>query len=265
MWIGLDIIPNAPTFVEGDKYHPETVARLRELGRQYDQDELGGVVVVTPNYSEPDAFPINNGDPLPEDRTWQGFAGLAAVDDRHWDGLPFLADTLQRTARQAGVPVSVKPGAIDHSIWSPLRWMFPPEIPMPLLPVGLSGLSPRAHYRFGQAIRQAVLEAPKPIAVLISSNLTEQTQWLNWKKKNLPREGQAFDAALLAGLQAGDWRKFDSLGDKIIDAARPDRPNGLWALLRGLSQGLQGELRHYSTALGAYGMALVHYETKAAA
>ena len=259
MWAGLDIIPNSPTFVEGEKYHPEAIQRLQELGKQY--EEIGGVVVVSSNFYDEDVFPVNNADPLEEMRDWQGFAGLAAIDDRHWDGLPFLADSLQRAARLFGVPVGMKSGPIDHSIWSPLRWMFPPQIPMPILPVGVSDLGARTHYRFGQAIRQAVLEAPKPIAILVSSNLTHRTDWLNWRRKNLPREGQAFDAAILEGLEVGDWTKYDKLGAKVKDAARPDEPHCLWALVRGLTMGLQGEIRHYSPELGAFGMAVVHYDT----
>lgn len=259
MWAGLDIIPHSPTFVEGQKYHPKAIEHLQALGRQY--EEIGGVVVVSTHFFEEDFFPVNNSDPLQEFRDWQGFAGLAAIDDRHWDGLPFLADSLQRAARAYGVPVGMKPGPIDHSVWAPLRWMFPPHIPMPVLPVGISDLGARTHYRFGQAIRQAVVEAPKPIAVLVASNLTHRTDWLNWRRKNLPREGQAFDAAVLAGLEEGDWSQYDNLGTKIKSAARPDMANRLWAVVRGLNSGLRGEIRHYSAELGAFGMAVVHYDT----
>jgi hypothetical protein len=76
------------------------------------------------------------------------------------------------------------------------------------------------------------VQAPKPIAVLVSSNLTHRSDWLSAKKKTLPREGQLFDAALLEGLQAGDWRKYDKLGKKIKAAASPELPQALWALLR---------------------------------
>lgn len=257
MWLGLDIIPHAPTFLDGERYHPEAVRALRTLGEAY--ADVGGVVVVSPHFYDPNAFPVNPGDPLEEASDWKGFPGLPANRMRRWDGLPFLAETLQRCARTRGVPVALRHGFIDHAVWAPLRWMFPSE-PIPVLPVGVSGLGPQNHYRMGQAIRDAVLDAPKPIAVLISTNLTYRPDWVRYDKSELPAAGRAVDAALLHGISSGDWQPLERLDTKLLRDARPEGGVRLWSLIKGLSEGLRGDVRYYGPSLGAFGQALIHFD-----
>ncbi len=256
----LDLIPHAPTFVEGKKYHPDLVRHLQKLGKRYDDAEIGGVLVVSPHFYDEYAFPVNPDDPLEETADWEGFDGLADVARRRWDGLPFLADAMQRAGRNQGVPITLKSGPIDHSIWAPLRWMFPSTVPMPVLPVGLSGLSNGTHLRMGRAIREAVSGAQKPIAILVSSNLTHRPDKIRWDGKRLSPAGMRVDRALLRGLEQGDWSEFADVSEADLDAARPEGGLRLWSLIRGMTSDLDGELLHYSAELGAYGMALVHYE-----
>jgi len=258
MWQGLDLIPHSPTLVQGETYHPDAVEHLQALGREY--EDCGGVIVVTPHMYNEDAFPVNPADPLQEKADWEGFFGVSDVQLRRWDGLPFMAEALQRSARRFGVPVAAKPGPIDHSIWAPLRWMFPPSTAMPLLPVGVSGLGPRSHYKMGRAIRDAVENAHKPIAVLVSSNLTHRPDLLRWDARELPAEARVVDDAILRGLRENDWSRFERLEPRQLRTARPEASRNLWSMLRGLTAGLRGELRYYGNALGAYGMALVHFE-----
>jgi aromatic ring-opening dioxygenase catalytic subunit (LigB family) len=257
---GIDLIPHVSTFVDGEKQHPEAVAELKRLGAAY--AETGGVVAVSPHFYSADSFPINPGDPLEESSEGVGVEDVAAAGQRRWDGLPFLADTLQRAARNRGVPTVLRGGPIDPGIWLPLRWMFPPETAMTVLPVGLSGLGPRNHYRMGLAIRDAAVAAPKPIVVLVSANLTNRPD-LAYKRKTLLPEGRAVDQAILAGLTASDWGAYEGLAKETVEAARPDGGENMLWLLRGLSSGLRGDVRYYGHAHGAYGMALVHFETEA--
>lgn len=260
MWQGLDLIPHAPTLIEGDKHHPQVIQELAKLGKQY--DEVGGVLVITPEFHDEDVFPINPADPLREHTDVTALPGLRPAQSRQWDGLPFLADSLQRAARGRGVPTALRPGPIGYSVWAPMRWIFP-ELPVPILPVGLSAMGSRSHFRMGQAIRDAVLEAPKPIAVFVSTNLTYRPDWIRWDKNELPAEGRALDRALLQGLKEGDWSAFDNLDDRIRNNAQPEGGDRLWQLVRGVAGELRGDVRYYGSALGAYGMALVHYETEA--
>lgn len=257
MWRGLDLIPHSPTLVEGERYHPEVVRALRTLGEGY--LDSGGVLVVSPHYSEEGAFPINPLDPIPEVVDWQDFPGFEPQRLKEWDGLPFLAEALRRTARRFGVPTVYKPQGLDHGIWTPLRWIFP-QFPMPVLPVGVCELGPMSHFRMGLAIRETVMEVPKPIVIFVSLNLTQRLDWLRWDRSEFPPEGQEVDQALLFAMKAGDWSGVDALSHRSLEKARPEGGEKLWALLRGLSQGLRGEVRHYESAFGAVGMAIVHFE-----
>lgn len=257
MWRGLSIVPHSPTLVEGERYHPELVRRLRTLGEAY--LDSGGVLIISPHYYDEGAFPVNPLDPIQEVVDWEGFPGFEPQELRVWDGLPFLAEALRRTARRFGVPTVFKPQGLDHGIWTPLRWMFP-QFPMPLLPVGISGLGPQTHYRMGQAIRETVMEIPKPVVVLLSLNLTQRLDWLRWDRHEFPPEGKEVDHTLLDAMKHGDWSRVQKLNRRALEQAQPEGGERLWALLRGLSQGLKGEIRHYEPAFGALGMAIVHFE-----
>ena len=132
---------------------------------------------------------------------------------------------------------------------------------MPLLPVGLTDLGPQNHYRFGLALRQAAIEAPKPIAILAATNLTQRRDMYSADRQRLPREGRQFDQALLQAFETGDWSPFERLDPRLRRKARPDQPDErLWSLVRGLSAGLKGEILSYKETAGAWGMAVVHYE-----
>jgi len=261
MWRGLAIVPHSPTLVEGERYHPELVRALRVLGDRY--LDAGGVIVVSPHYRDEGAFPVNPLDPIQEVVDWEGFAGFEPDKLREWDGIPFLAEALRRTARRLGVPTIFKPQGLDHGIWTPLRWVFP-QFPMPVLPVGLCDLGPLTHYRMGEVIRETVMEVPKPIVVLISMNLTHRFDWLRWDKKEFPPEGKEVDQAILYALKAGDWSRVDALSKTSLEKAQPEGGKKLWALLKGLSQGLKGEIRHYEPAFGALGMAIVEFKMEEA-
>ncbi|RMF13663.1 MAG: hypothetical protein D6761_10740 [Candidatus Dadabacteria bacterium] len=259
MWTGLDIIPGSPDLVAANERHPDLAAALRELGQRY--EEIGGVILVTPEFYDPGAFPVDGSDPLYEDHSHPGLENVGEVPARHWDGLPFLADTLQRTARQFGVPVALRETLLPVSAWAPLRLMFPTWVPMPLLPVGMTDLGPQNHYRFGLALRQAAIEAPKPIAILVATNLTQRQDMYSLDRQRLPREGRQFDETLLHAFETGNWEEFEQLDPVVRRKARPDQPDGrLWALIRGLSAGLKGDVLSYKETAGAWGMAVVHYE-----
>lgn len=257
MWSGLDLVPYAPSLADGRRLHPDVVRQLERLGQEY--AEAGGAVVISARMHDEDAFPINAGDPLEEAADWAPALGARPATLRRWDGLPFLADTLQRTARQQGVPVRPVRRPLDHSVWTPLRWLFPPETAMPVLAVGTSGLGPRSHMRFGQAIRNAVQESPKPIAVFIASNLSHRPERLRWEGAELSSEARMVDAALLEALRTGNWSTWDNLRPQLRARWQPDGPTHLWSLVRGLIGDLRGEVRWYGPELGAYGMALVHF------
>jgi hypothetical protein len=180
------------------------------------------------------------------------------VGNPHPRGAPF-EEKAKQASNVSFVPAAMKTGPIDHGIWAPLRWMFP-NFPMPVLPVGISGLGPRSHHRMGQAIRETAELSPKPIAVLVSANLTYRPDLLRWDRSDLPPEGRVVDQAILTGLQEGDWQAYEELDPRTMKTARPEAGERLLAVLRGLAGSLRGDLRYYGPALGAYGQALVHFE-----
>lgn len=163
MWTALELVSWSPALAaEGGAAGLRRA--LREAGARH--AELGGVIALTDDLRDDEAFPVIPDDPIDE-AGWREDWGTAPLK-RRWDGLPFLAEYVQRAGRAEGVPVALRHGPLPPSVWLPLRDVFPPETAMPVLPVGIStALGAAGHRRFGRALRAAAEASPKPIAIFV--------------------------------------------------------------------------------------------------
>ena len=235
MWTALEIVPWSP-----DLAHGQAAAALRrqlaEVGKRH--AETGGAIVIQPNLAERDAFPVIADDPIAESG-WQASWGPAPAP-RRWDGLPFLAEFVQRAARQQGVPVTMRHAALSPSLWLPLREIFPPETAMPVLPVGLSGLGAASHRRLGRALRAAVDASPKPIVVVVASHEEPAARGDNW-------------APLLGAIKSDATTAWQT----ALDQAAGPVQSALWNVLAGLLAGHRGRVQSKPSVQGLPGAVCV--------
>ena len=231
MWTALEIVPWSPALAL-DQASAALRQQLAEVGARH--AETGGVIVVQPDLAERDAFPVVADDPIAESG-WQAGWG-AAPKPRRWDGLPFLAEFIQRAARHEGVPVTLRHATLSPSLWLPLREIFPLATAMPVLPVGLSGLGAANHRRFGRALRAAADASPKPIAVIVAGHAD-------------PAAGGASWAPLLDAVQSDTTAAWQSALDQAVEPVR----SALWNVLAGLLAGHAGRIQSKPSVQGLPG------------
>jgi aromatic ring-opening dioxygenase catalytic subunit (LigB family) len=235
MWTALEIVPWSP-----DLAHGQATAALRrqlaEIGARH--AETGGVIVIQPDLAERDAFPVVADDPIAESG-WQAEWG-AAPPARRWDGLPFLAEFIQRAARREGVPVTLRHAPLAPSLWLPLREIFPTETAMPVLPVGLSGLGAANHRRFGRALRAAADASPKPIAVIVAGHAGPAARGVSW-------------APLLEAVKSDSTAAWQQALDHAVEPVQ----SALWNVLAGLLAGHGGRVQTRPSVQGLPGAVCV--------
>lgn len=163
MWTALELVSWRPALAA--KGGAVGLRRaLRKAGARH--AELGGVIALTDDLRDDEAFPVIPDDPIDESG-WREDWEIAPLR-RRWDGLLFLAEYVQRAGRAEGVPVALRHGPLPPSVRLPLREVFPPETAMPVLPVGIStALGAAGHRRFGRALRAAAEASLKPIAIFV--------------------------------------------------------------------------------------------------
>ncbi len=231
MWTSLEIVPWSPDLALG-RATAALRRQLAEIGARH--VETGGVIVIQPELAERDAYPVVADDPIAE-AEWPPSWGPAPAP-RRWDGLPFLAEFVQRAARHEGVPVTLRRAALAPSLWLPLREIFPPATAMPVLPVGLSGLSAANHRRFGRALRAAADASPKPIAVVVAAHAEPVAHGAGW-------------APLLEAFKSDTTAAWQ---DALAQAVQPVQ-SALWNVVAGLVAGRGGRVQSRPSTQGLPG------------
>lgn len=94
-----------------------------------------------------------------------------------FEGDPELAAAIQEEARRDGLPLDTADhwdGGLDWSCTVPLYYLRPGLGGARLVPMNVSFLSPRDHFRFGQAVRRAVDRLGRPTVVIASADLSHR-------------------------------------------------------------------------------------------
>ena len=131
-----------------------------------------------------------------------------------------LAARIGDLARERGLPagpLGEKEKALDHGTLIPLLFLRQAGLNCPIVRIGLSGLSPLTHYRFGQCIADAVNTLNRR-AVLVASGdlshkLTEDGPY------GYAPEGPVFDRELTAAFASGDFGALLAISPSLADAA----------------------------------------------
>lgn len=132
-------------------------------------------------------------------------------------------DFVRELARRAGtmdIPAGTmgeKAVRLDHGTMVPLWFLRDLIESIPIVRIGLSGLSPLEHYRFGTAIK-ATAEAMNVRAVVLASGDLSHKLALDGPYGYSP-EGPKFDEIVAAALSRGDFKTLLTLNDAMCDEA----------------------------------------------
>lgn len=105
---------------------------------------------------------------------------------------------------------------LDHGTIIPLYFLEKAGLTCPIVRIGLSGLSPKEHYRLGQCISKVADSLKRKVVVIASGDLSHKL------KKDGPYgfvpQGPEFDSQLTIALAKGDFLSLLSFSPKMIQA-----------------------------------------------
>lgn len=131
---------------------------------------------------------------------------------------------------------------LDHGIGIPAYYLLKHLPEVPIVPIYFSMLDNQAHYEFGKALKELILNTDKRIAVIASGDLS------HCLSENSPApfhpDGKIFDDKLVKILKDHDTMSLISLDHKLVENARECGLKSIMILL-----GIIGEMSYTSEIL----------------
>ena len=125
-----------------------------------------------------------------------------------------------RLAQQAGIPAGTlgeRDPKLDHGVCIPLYFLREAGIDCPVVRMGLSGLSPLAHYKLGICAARAAEKLGRRAAFIASGDLSHML--LKSGPYGFAKEGPVFDEQVTSAMAEGDFLKFLTFDPSFCDRA----------------------------------------------
>ena len=154
--------------------------------------------------------------------------------------LSLTGDTVLFSVAKEGIaaksPINIiSSPKLDYGIGVPLYFLCKHLMQVPIVPVYFSMLDLQAHYDFGKALREVILNTDKRVAVIASGDLSHSLS------KDSPAgfnpDGKIFDETVVKLVAEGRFSNLINLDDKLIENAAECGLRSL-AILGGLLSGI---------------------------
>ena len=135
------------------------------------------------------------------------FGAPEVTVEAHYDAV--LAKEIEMEAGAEGIaagPVGGRNAALDHGVMIPLRFLHAHTREFRLVRIGISGLSPLAHYNFGKCIARAAETLGRRAVFIASGDLSHKLTPEG--PYGFAPEGPRFDKACMKHLEEGDFLKL---------------------------------------------------------
>ena len=169
-----------------------------------------------------------------------------------------LARAIGEACREAGVDGGTgapREPQLDHGTMVPLRFLQECMAEVKVVRIGLSGMSPLAHYRFGAAIARAAEALGRRVVHIASGDLSHKLRADG--PYGFAAEGAVFDRECMAALGAGDFLRLLSIDPALSEGAAECGLRSFW-IMAGVLDGLSvtAEALSYEGPFGVgYGVA----------
>lgn len=171
------ITPHSPLLLphineDGLHLFEDTVEAMNHVAEEiYDAGAESLLVISDHNTVHDQAFSINVSEPYEFDLTE---FGQFSFDHAFYPDLKTI-DFAQRSLRADHIPVTLTSDeSLNYSDAVPLYYVQKLVRDIHLFPVTFSGLSPKHHFQFGQALAEAIHTSPKRIAVIAAGDLSHR-------------------------------------------------------------------------------------------
>ncbi|MBP5199540.1 MAG: AmmeMemoRadiSam system protein A [Schwartzia sp.] len=169
-----------------------------------------------------------------------------------------LVQTISRLLSEAGVAggtMAEREPRLDHGTMVPLRFVQEVMPDVKIIRVGLSGLSPRDHYRFGECVAQAAELLDRRVVYVASGDLSHKLKADG--PYGFAPEGPVFDEECMEALATGDFLRLLSIDADLAEGAAECGLRSFWMMAGALDRrSVECErLSHEGTFGVGYGVA----------
>ncbi len=173
------------------------------------------IIIISPHSSIfPDAFSVNAHTHFVS--SFETFGDLATKKD--WAGAPDLAASVSHKANSLHVPIQqVSQEGLDHGAAVALYCLTDHLPDVKVLPIGYSALTKEDHIRFGELLKEVIMNEDKRVAVIASGDLSHcltQDSPAGYKAA-----GKKFDETLIQNLESGSFDSLVGLDDVMVKEA----------------------------------------------
>ncbi|MDP2693008.1 MAG: AmmeMemoRadiSam system protein B [bacterium] len=145
------------------------------------------IIIISPHSSlYENAFSVNSSQHFIS--TYENFGDLSTK--KEWKGSSQYAARLSQCCKDNNIPLqTVSQEKLDHGASVPLFYLTNHLKNVEILPIGYSRLNAMEHIRFGEALKEVIMENEKRVAVIASGDLSH----------NLPKKSkkESFDKKLI--------------------------------------------------------------------
>ena len=142
-----------------------------------------------------------------------------------------LAKEIESVAAAEGIeagPVGGRNAALDHGVMIPLHFLHAYTRDFRVVRLGISGLSPLAHYNFGKCIARAVETLGRRAVFIASGDLSHKLTPEG--PYGFAPEGPRFDKACMKYLEEGDFLKLLRMDPALYQAAAECGLRSFWMM-----------------------------------
>lgn len=151
-----------------------------------------------------------------------------------------LGQKIADASLNVGIPAGLlgeRNSNLDHGTLIPIRFLQEAGLDLDhveFLRIGLSGMSAAIHYKFGQAIAQAVDELERQVFFLASGDLSHKLKAEG--PYGFVAEGPVFDSQVMENLSGADFFKLLTMDDKICSRAAECGLRSFWIMAGALDK-----------------------------
>lgn len=161
-----------------------------------------------------------------------------------WTGIPDFAAQIAHKGNVEKVPVRlVSVGKIDHGVTVPLICLTGHLNGVKILPVGYSGMSNTDHLRFGELLKDSIMDSDKRIAVVASGDLSHGLN--NDAPAGFKASGAEFDQKIISLLENHNITGIAQMEDTFVKDAAECGFRSLLVLL-GIIKNMNYNFKNYS-------------------
>lgn len=169
-----------------------------------------------------------------------------------------FVEDLEKRCAKSGIPggtLGEQDAALDHGTMIPLCYLNEFTTAYRLVRIGLAGLSPKDHYRFGQAIAATAAAVGRKTVLLASGDLSHKLKASG--PYGFDPSGPVFDETVTKALGEGDFLTLLNLDPGLAESAAECGLRSFWIMAGALDRkAVKSALLSYEGTFGVgYGVA----------